>query len=86
MKLLVPLKLSIVLSDAMIAPPWPPLYNIAVLPRKVVLPVNVRLLLRAEIPPPPTQELDPVQWLCVNSVFPARLTVVLITTSAVPRL
>ena len=77
-KLLVPLKVSIVLYVE-IAPPSPPaellikllipwkltvLYNMQIAPpteqdallsRKVVFPVNVRLLLCAMIPPPPTK-------------------------------
>ena len=47
MKLLVPLKLSIVLFKEKIA--LPPL---APLSRKVVFPANVRLLSNAAIPPP----------------------------------
>ena len=47
--------------------------------------MNVRLLLIATIPPPPPQEVDP-QWLFVNSLFPARVMLALIITSAVPKL
>ena len=49
--MLVPLKLTTVLSDMMNAPPKDAMHD-APLPRKVVFPVNVRLLLTAMIPPP----------------------------------
>ena len=47
--------------------------------------MNAMLLLRATMPPPPIH-VSESQWLCVNTVVPARVTVVLSTTSAVPRL
>ena len=45
--------------------------DIALLLKKVVFPVNVRLLLRAMIPPPST--MVPHALLHVNSVFPDRV-------------
>ena len=57
--------------------------------RKVVFPVNVRVLLRAVIPHPNLQlslEDSHPHWLCTNSLFSARLMLVLYTVSAVPRL
>ena len=84
MKLLVPLKLSTVRPDVEIAPPLPK--NVAPLSRKVVFPVNVRLLSDAMIPPPGSQTpatMLPHALLCVNSVFPDRVMLVLFTASAV---
>ena len=58
MKLVVPLKLSTVWFNVTIAPPpnaEPPngqCLNVALLSRKVVFPVNLRLLLKAMIAPP----------------------------------
>ena len=56
---------------------------VALLLRKAVFPVNVRLLLRAVMLLPP-KEFNLVLWLCVKSVFPARVTLALFTASAVP--
>ena len=57
---------------------------VALLLRKVVFPVNVRLLSDAMIPPPNTTL--PHALLCVNSVFPDRVMLALFTASAVPLL
>ena len=53
---------------------------------KVMFPMNVRLLLKTAMLPPSTKELDFVPWLRVKSIFPARVTLALFTTSAVPML
>ena len=57
--------------------------------RNVVLPVNVRVLLRAVIPHPnlhlSLKDSHP-HWLCMNSLFSARVMLVLCTVSAVPKL
>ena len=90
MKLVVPLKLSTVWFNVTIAPPpnaEPPngqCLNVALLSRKVVFPVNVRLLLEAMIAPPSL--MIPQALLCVNSVLPDRVMSVLFTTSVVPLL
>ena len=86
MKLLIPIKFS-ELADAQIAPE---LYlELALFSKKVVFPVNVRVLLRAVRPHPnlylPLNDLPP-HWLHMNSVASARVMLVLCTASAVPRL
>ena len=76
--LVVPLKLSTVLFNMTIAPPpnaEPPnrhCLNVALLSRKVVL------LLEAMIAPPSTMIQQAL--LCVNSVLPARVMSVLLTS------
>ena len=77
MKFVVPLKLSTVWFNVSITPPSNTEPPNAQLSRKVVFPLNVRLLL---IAPP-----NAIQWplLCVNSVIPARVMSVLFTTSTV---
>ena len=84
-KLLIPLKFSTVWPDVLIAP----LHDHGsghdtLLSRKIVFPVNVRLLLRAMIAP--AEMLLQSPWLFVNSLFPDRVMLVLFTISAVPML
>ena len=62
-------------------PPNGQCLNVALLSRKVVFPVNLRLLLKAMIAPP--RILLPHALLCLNSVLPVRVISVLFTTSAV---
>ena len=78
MKLLVPLKLSTVLSDVKIAPPP----CVAELLTKLLIPLNLSsVLLNALIAP--ASDLETL--FCVK-LFPDRVTLALITTSAVPSL
>ena len=69
MKLVVPSKLRIVLFSVNIAPPRTvqpsngPCPKVALLSRKIVFPVNVRLLLEA-----PPSRMIPQALFCMNSV------------------
>ena len=83
-KVLFPSKLITVLLAAKIPPLCGP-SNVAIFSRKVVFPVNVRLLLTAVIPLAPLQVFD-LQWLCLNWLFPAKVMLEFFTTSAVARL